>query len=501
MMKMPISRKLALPLMLLLPSMSNAVCVADVGGGRPVAPTTLQADRPAPAGEPATQPAATQAAATAPAETDPWLSLAKFPPEIPSLSGEIFHIPYSLHGQATAIPMFHGKFPSPYQGANSFVDRQEIDTSYTGTLFFGARILPGTEIFVNPEVSAGKGLSQVAGLGDPPNGETPRVSSPDPSVAVARLFVRQTFGFGGEQEDITDGVNQITGKQDIDRLTITAGKYGANDIFDNNTYAHDPRSQFFNWAFMDDVAWDYPANTKGYTEGVSLELNQKSYTLRYGIFREPGSANGGAFDTHLDKGFGQIAELEYRYQLFGQAGALRPMAFVNHAHMGDYAEAVTQATGGATPNLTPNSAFRFKYGYGINAEQAITSDLGLFARAGWSDGHTESWAYTEADRNVSLGLSLKGTPWGRKPDVLGVGAFISGLSQDHRDYLAAGGLGFALGDGQLHYAPEEGLETYYLITLTKNVFVSLDFQLIDHPGYNSDRGPVPIGGLRFHFEF
>jgi len=455
--------------------------------------TTSQPARPLPP-----TPENTTSPAPVTTQPSPWLSLEKFPPEIPSLSGEIFHIPYSLHGQATSVTEYHGTFPSPYEGTNSFLNRQEIDTTYTGTLFLGARVLPGTELYVDPEVSAGKGLSHVAGLADPPNGEATRVSSADPSPNVARLFVRQTFGFGGEQEDIPDGPNQIAGKQDINRLTITVGKYAASDIFDNNIYAHDPRSQFLNWTFMDNVAWDYPADTKGYTQGLALELNQKNYTLRYGVFREPATANGGALDNHWEA-LGQVAEVEYRYQLFGQPGAIRPLAYLNHAHMGNYAEAIAEQP--VDPDVTQTRSYRFKYGYGINAEQAITSDLGIFGRAGWNDGHSETWAFTEADREGSLGLSLNGTAWSRKDDVLGIAGFVTGISKDHRNYLADGGLGFELGDGRLNYALENGFETYYLATLTKNVFITLDFQLIDNPGYNSDRGPVAIGGFRFHFEF
>jgi high affinity Mn2+ porin len=484
---------------LLLPCLVAALGRADAGAGPTTATAPGAATQPGLAA-PATQPAETQPAASAPAAENRWAALTKFPPEVPALSGELFHVPYSFHGQATAIPEFHGKFPSAYEGANSFRDQQEYDTSYTGTLFFGARVRPGTEVYVDPEVLAGNSLSGVNGLGDPPNGETTPVAGAQPSPNIARLFVRQTFGFGGEQEDIPDGQNQIAGRQDINRLTLTAGKFAANDIFDNNTYAHDPRSQFFNGAFMDNTAWDYPTDAKGYTDGITLELNRKSYTLRYGIFREPQVAGGEQLDPHWDKAIAQAVELEYRYRIFGQPGAVRPMAFLNHADMGDYAQAIAQAHGGV-PDVTANRSYRYKYGYGFNAEQAITSDLGLCARAGWNDGHTETWAFTEVDREASLGLSLQGTAWGRKHDVLGVGGFISGLSQDHRDYLEAGGLGFELGDGRLRYAPEEGIETYYLIALTRNIFLSLDFQFLGHPGFNADRGPVPIGGFRVHFEF
>jgi high affinity Mn2+ porin len=422
--------------------------------------------------------------------------------EIPTLSGRLFdQFIYTFHGQATSTTQYHGDFPSPYTGPNSFTSAHEVETSYTGTLFMGMQLRPGTEIYFDPEVSAGTGLSGVLGVGDPPNGETPRVSSPEASPVVARLFLRQTFGFGGEQEDIADAPNQVAVKQDISRLVVTVGRFAANDIFDNNTYAHDPRSQFTNWGLWEDDAWDYAADTKGYTDGLSMELNQKDWTLRYGIFRPPANANGGELDTHWDRAFDQIVEFEQRFKLLDHPGVLRPMGYINYAHMGDYRDAIDQV-GGEFPNVISTRSYSHpKYGVGINAEQEITSDLGIFGRAGWNNGQSESWAFTEVDRTASLGLALKGTRWNRPNDVFGVAGVISELSKDHRDYLAAGGLGFLLGDRQLNYAPEEVLETYYLIAATKNLFLTFDYQFIDHPGYNSDRGPVSITGFRAHVEF
>jgi high affinity Mn2+ porin len=444
------------------------------------------------ASEPSTQPDA------------PLISFNTFtiPIEVPSLSGRLFDpFAYSFHGQATIIPQMHGDFPAAYSGTNSFTDTPDLETSYTGTLFTGIRLMQGTEVYFNPEVSAGTGLSSVLGLGDPPNGETPRVSSADPSVVVARLYLRQTFGFGGKQEDIADGPNSIAGKQDVNRLTITLGKYAANDIFDNNTYAHDPRSQFSNWGLWEDGAWDYPADTKGYTEGLALELNQENFTLRYGIFRPPANANGGELDTHWTRAFDQVLEFEQRYTVSTHPGVIRPMAYINYSHMGDYRQAIENADGG-TPNIIATRSYSHpKYGFGFSAEQEVTPDIGVFARAGWNNGQSETWAFTEVDRTGSIGITCKGTPWHRPNDVLGFAVLASGLSKDHRDYLAAGGLGFQLGDGRLTYAPEEVIEAYYLITVTKNLMLTFDYQCIDHPGYNSDRGPVSIVGFRAHFEF
>jgi high affinity Mn2+ porin len=475
--------------------------------------------------QPVSDPAATQttttisstamSSKTAPttAPDQPLIAFSTFtiPIELPSLSGRLFdQFQYSFHGQTTIIPQFKGDFPSAYQGPNSFTSTKEIETSYTGTLFMGVRIYPGTEIYFDPEISAGTGLSGVVGLGDPPNGETPRISTADPSPTVARFYLHQVFGFGGEQEDITDAANTIAGKVDVNRLTVTVGKFAANDVFDNNTYAHDPRSQFMNWGLWEDTAWDYAANTKGYTDGLTLEWNQKYSTLRYGIFRPPENANGGQLDPHWNRAFDQVLEFEQRYTIASQPGVIRPMFYFNYAHMGDYRNAIDasstvaasiDASPGAPNVISTRSYDHPKYGLGANFEQSLTSELALFGRAGWNNGQSESFAFTEVDRTVSLGLSLKGNRWNRPNDVIGVAGLMSGLSKDHRDYLAAGGLGFELGDGRLNYAPEEVIEAYYQLVVTKNFFLTADYQFIDHPGYNADRGPVSVGAARIHFEF
>jgi high affinity Mn2+ porin len=396
--------------------------------------------------------------------------------------------------------MFHGDFPEAYQGPHSFSSNYESATTYSGTLFMGLRLFNGTEIYFDPEVTAGSGLSGTLGLGDPPNGESKSVGSTEPTPNVARLFLRQVFGFGGGQEPIADGPNSIAGKQDINRLTITVGKLAVSDIFDNNTYAHDSRSQFYNWSLADNAAWDSAADALGYTDGLALEANTSAATLRYGIFRPPAVANHGQLDTHYDRAFDQVLEFEQRYTLLGRNGVLRPMFFFDEAHMGDYRDAIISQP--QNPDVTLSRSYSHpKYGFGLNTEQAITDDLGFFTRLGWSNGQSEAWSYTEADRSVSVGLSVKGSSWQRPNDVIGLAGVMSGLSKDHRDYLAAGGLGFELGDGRLRYSPEEVIECYYSLVMTRNLFLSADYQFIDHPGYNADRGPVSIGGVRVHFEF
>jgi high affinity Mn2+ porin len=251
---------------------------------------------------------------------------------------------------------------------------------------------------------------------------------------------------------------------------------------------------------MDDGAWDYPADTRGYTLGGTIELNQPRWALRYGVFAMPKVANGSDLDSKIPKSLGQALELEERWSLGDRSGTVRFLGYRNGAHMGTYRQAI-EHPGLQGPDVTLTRAYTVKYGFGVQIEQQLTDTLGLFGHAGWNDGRTESFAFTEVDRTAALGLSFKGTRWHRPEDVLGIAAVGNGLSNDHRDYLAAGGYGFIIGDGRLRYGYEEIAEAYYLIKLVDHVSITADFQFVEHPAYNRDRGPVTITGLRVHLEF
>jgi high affinity Mn2+ porin len=407
---------------------------------------------------------------------------------------------YSIHGQATVIGQGNWMFHSPYQGPNSFVDAQSLRTTATSTLFLAAKLpWEGGLVVFDPEVAGGAGLSGTFGLGAFPNGEAVRVGDPTATPYVARLYYQQDFGLGGEWEKIEDGPNQVAGHRDLNRITIQIGRLPAIDLFDNNLYSHDPRIQFMNWALMYNASWDYPANTRGYNYGATIELNQPVWAIRYGVWLEPEFANGFAFDNNYGEANGHAVELEYRWNLDGPKGKVRLLVYGNHAHMGDYREALQMMP--VNPDVTLTRAYRWKYGFALNLEQELTPDLGLFSRLGWDDGHTETWAFTECDRTATLGLLLKGRRWGRPQDEVGLAFVVDGLSQDHRAYLAAGGLGFELGDGKLNYGLEEVVETYYNWQLKKGINVTLDMQGVNNPGYNRDRGPIAIMSMRFHFEF
>lgn len=409
---------------------------------------------------------------------------------------------YGIHAQGTVISQKHDVFPAAYTGVNDVPRHEPWKTSVTGTLFMGARLpWKGGEFYLDPEISGGEGFGGVSGIAGFPNGEIPRVGTPEPEPYIARAFFRQTFALGEETEHVDSDQNLLAGFRPVRRLTLTLGKVAATDFFDNNTYSHDPRSQFMNWALMDNGAWDYPADTRGYTYGGALELNEQWDTLRYGVFTMPKQANGSTIDWNFPKAVGQIVEYEQRWSLANQPGAARPMAYLNAARMGNYREAI-DSPGPNGPDITLSRTYSIKYGFGLSAEQAITSDLGVFGRLGWNDGHTETFVFTEIDRTASIGLSLKGTSWHRPDDTAAVAVVINGLAREHREYLGDGGHGFIIGDGQLpHYAPEEIGEAYYLAKIYEHVFITGDFQIVDHPAYNPQRGPIVIGGVRVHIEF
>lgn len=408
--------------------------------------------------------------------------------------------PWSLHWQLTYNLQGCGTFPSPYEGANSFRSRRETRYSLTSTVFVGRRLWNGAEGYVDMEATAGGGLSGVVGLLSPPNGETYRVSAEAFRGYLARCYVRQTWNLGGTRQEAADSENQIAGFRPSKRLVLAAGKLSATDFFDKNAWAGDPRTQFNTWSLWANAAWDYPADTRGYTWGLILELAWDQWALRGGSFMEPALANGMSFDHRVSLAHGSALELEHRHLVAGRPGALRVLAYQNRADMGSYREALRMNP--ASPDIkATRQPGRTKWGVGFNLEQALTNHAGLFLRAGWNDGKTETWAFTEVDRTLSVGVSGDGTVWGRPDDSAGMGLAINGLSRDHRAYLAAGGLGFELGDGRLAYSQECLADAYYSWSLFKHAFVTVEIQRFLNPGANTARGPVTVCGLRLHVQF
>ena len=405
---------------------------------------------------------------------------------------------WDFHAQATVIPQGHGDFRALYSGPNSLSPYTEVATSVTSTFYLGRKLWEGGEIYVNPEILAGEGLSSTLGLAGFSNGEIYRVDTPRPKLTLARLFIRQSWQLGGWEENLKDDLNQFPCQCRSSRITLTLGKFSLVDLFDDNTYSHDARTQFLNWSLMDNGAWDFAADTRGYTYGIAVEADKACWSLRYASVLMPKFANGMPMDLHIDKARADNLELERRHKLKGHAGALRPMAYLNHAHMGNFRTTLDTPAYGM--DITRSRTYTRKYGFGLNGEQELTGGVGVFFRGGWNDGHTESFAFTEIDRTGSGGISVNGRYWNRKEDTFAVAFVANGISKDHREYLQAGGRGFIIGDGKLNYGKEEILEAYYSIAARWGVSVSPDFQFVEHPAYNRDRGPVAIYALRFHWE-
>jgi high affinity Mn2+ porin len=410
---------------------------------------------------------------------------------------------WNLYYQATSIGDYHGTFTAPYSGPFSLLDRTERDVSITTTLFLTARLEDNTFLVFNPEIAGGKGFSGVNGFGNPPNGEIPRVASATPKPYIARLYIQHDFGFGKENERQESDENQLAGERPMNRYSIYAGRFTITDFFDDNDYSHDPRTQFMAWGVMYNGAWDYPADTRGYTWGIVQELHTRKWAFRYGIVAEPKIANGSQFDRRLFRDHGQVWEVERRYSWRKREGAIRALGYDNRFQGGNYGEALKLAAATRTaPDVTlTDRVGTLKYGAGLSFNQAINSDLGVFARLGWNDGKTQSFAFTSIDRLAGGGVSIKGTRWHRRYDVAGSSFTAGGLSKAHSQYLAAGGLDFLIGDGALNYAPEYVWESFYSARVTSGLYATFDLQHDTNLAYNHDRGPVTIYSLRLHMAF
>jgi hypothetical protein len=409
---------------------------------------------------------------------------------------------YGAKFQTTYVWQRKYPFGAAYSGANSLTPEIEKSYSFTATAAFGARLWRGGEAYVDPEVTQGVPLSRLTGLGGFTNGEIARTSGPELTLYAARAFLRQTWSLGGGREKVEADANQLAGSADRRRLVLTVGKLSVLDLFDDNAYSHDPRTQFLNWSLMTYGAWDFAADARGYSWGFALEYFHDAWALRAGRFMMPKESNGLALNPRIFESFGDQIELERSHAIGGQAGKLRLLAFRNQADMGGYRDSLSDAAAsGATPDLATSRKKRVKYGFGVSLEQNLSSDVGAFARASWNNGEAETFTFTEIDRSVSVGVVIRGPRWKRPGDSLGVAFVRNGISGPHSDYLGAGGLGFFLGDGRQSYRSENIFEIYYSAGLFKDTWLSADFQRIFDPAYNADRGPVSVASARFHYGF
>jgi high affinity Mn2+ porin len=410
---------------------------------------------------------------------------------------------WAVHGQMTNTWLIQPHFHAPYTGPQSLNPATNGRETIDLTLYLGFRPWEGAEIWINPEVDQGFGLSNTFGVAGYVSGEAYKVGASDPYFLIQRAFLRQTINLDGETEKLDPDLNQLGGTQTADRVVLTAGKFSIVDVFDTNKYAHDPRNDFLNWSIIDQSAFDYAANSWGYTYGGAAEWYQDWWTVRTGLFYLASQPNG----TNISNGFFRqaqwVEELEERHNLWDQPGKLKLLYWLSWGNLGTYPEALglAQATG-TTPSTAAVRSFRTKSGAGLNLEQQLTTDLGIFARASLSQGNVEEDAFTDINQSLSAGLSLTGARWGRPDDTVGLAGVVNRISHEGKLYLAAGGLGGIIGDGQLPNAgPEQIIEAYYNVPVFSFAHVTLDYQFINNPAYNRDRGPVSVFGIRTHLQF
>jgi high affinity Mn2+ porin len=466
--------------------LAHAACVGGVlGAGRASAQT------PATVPGPSSVPSQTQAA---PAALDAM-------PALPATED------WAVHAQSTFTDQYHPAFTAAYNGPNSLDPGSRGDETFDATIFAGFRPWRGGEIWVNGELDQGFGLNDTLGLAGFSSAEAYKVGEAYPYVRLTRLFLRQTFDLGGAVQGVDPDQNVLGGTQTANRVVVTIGKISVPDVFDTNKYAHDARNDFLNWAVIDGGAFDYAADAWGYTYGGALEWYQDWWTLRTGYFEGSVTPNSPHVSLPLGRQFQLLSEAEGRYRLFGQDSKLKLLGFMTRAKLGTFSELEQFYTANpeAADNIILAEAVRHlrnKFGGEINLEQPITADLGAFLRASLNDGRTESYDFTDITRSLSGGLSLAGTAWGRKDDTVGTAFVVNNISHGLKDYLADGFLGILVGDGKLTNAgPEQICETFYSYAVRSGVEITADYQLVNHPAYNVDRGPVSILGLRLHAQF
>jgi high affinity Mn2+ porin len=453
---------------------------------------------PAAADPPATPPADTLLAQAAGSDSSPSAAAA---PAGDQPAPEI----YAIHAQTTLTEQYHPAFASAYRGPNSLDPGSRGDETWDVTLYAGVRPWQGAELWVNPEVDQGLGLSNTLGLAAFSSGEAYKVGAAVPYVRVPRLFFRQTIDLGGAESAVDPDENQLGGTQTADRLVFWIGKFGVGDVFDNNTYAHDPRHDFLNWAMIDSAAFDYAADAWGFTYGTALEWYQDWWTLRGGLFDGTLVPNSKFLVTRVGAQFQAVAEAEARYTMFDQPGKIRLLGFQTRALLATLADLT--ALYDATPDpsnaaIAAERHLRNKFGAALNWEQQIVTDLGAFVRASLDDGRTEIYEFTDVDRSLAVGVSLAGGRWGRPDDTVAIAGVVDNISEARKKFLEAGGLDILVGDGKLTNAgPEQVMESYYSFAVRKDIFVTADYQFVNHPGYNRDRGPVSIFGARLHAQF
>jgi len=426
---------------------------------------------------------------------------------------------WNWHIQNTDIVQSDPGFRARYSGPASLNRTGNTKETISADLFAGVRLWHGAEAHMDGLMWQGFGLSRTHGIEAFPDGDAYKAGTKFSNLMFARLFLRQTIGLGGDQEDVPDDQLTLAGKRDISRLTFTIGRFTPLDIIDHNTYAQDAHTQFMNWALVANLTWDYGQDTIGYTTGVGAELNQPNWALRYVFFSMPpyhNFQNAGSGDSGDDqlltwpargdygpflRSWAMATEFERRYGINTHPGTIRLLAWIDEANMASYpaATAILRAKGPAA-DISLAQAYRYKYGFGLNWEQEVAKNIGVFSRLGWNDGKTQALEFTDANWTASLGASVKGAMWQRPGDTFGLAGIVSGASRENQNFLAAGGQGILDGDGALTYGSEKVMETYYDVQIWKTIHVAVDYQFVSNPAFNRDRGPVSVFLGRLHWE-
>jgi high affinity Mn2+ porin len=408
---------------------------------------------------------------------------------------------FAAHVQFTYVEQQTSDFRAPYRGPNSLSPRIAAETT-DATLYAGLSLWSGAEGWLDAEIDQGFGLDNTLGVAGFPSAEAYKVGKNQPYLRLPRLFVRQTIDLDEDRVPVDGGANQLAAWHSIDRVVFTIGKLSVSDIFDTNLYAHDPRVDFMNWTAIDAGTFDYAADAWGYTAGAAVEWYQGAWALRAGVFDLSNVPNSARLEPAFHE-FQMDFEIEKRHEIGGRAGKLLLTVFDTRGRMGLLDDAVTLAQATGTPiDIASVRRYRTRAGASLSVEQQVAEGLGFFARVGKAGGNVEAYEFTDVDRTAVAGLALQGTRWHRGEDSVGVAAIVNGISAARERYLNAGGLGILVGDGKLpHPGTEQIVETYYSFAVVRYARVSLDYQRINNPAYNRDRGPVSVFAVRVHAQY
>jgi carbohydrate-selective porin OprB len=401
----------------------------------------------------------------------------------------------------------HPAYQAAYSGPNSIISSGEKMYTFTMDAYLGFRPWKDGEIYLTPEISLGVPFStNLVGLGGFTNGEITRAAGTNPTLYRQKLFLRQIWNNGGGIQHVEANLNQLAGSIDKNRFVLTVGNFSTLDVFDPNTYAKDPRTQFMNWSNWTYAAYDYAADARGFGWGFAAEWYHEDWALRFGRMTGPKDPNGLPLDYALGKHYGDQFEIEHAHTLYERPGKVRMLGWRNRARLASFDDALAWLNTHPGPHTGPDAIYavrgtdKIKYGLGVNVEQEISDSTGFFLRAMQADGRTETYAFTEVDGSISSGFTIKGNNWGRGEDAIGLSLACNTLSNERRRFLEAGGISFFIGDGKLNYRAETIFEVYYSLNLGKSMWLTTDYQRIQNPAYNADRGPIDVYAVRFHAE-